>query len=80
MVYLRRDRSSAHAACTVPAPTSEEDVMPVFDFTVIETRQYECQYQVEADTRDEALGKAERGETVFEAELRGLGVTERYVD
>lgn len=54
--------------------------MPRFEITVIETRQYECRYEVEAADLDEAEVMAARGETVSELEGRCRGVTERYID
>lgn len=40
--------------------------MAIFKFLVVETRSYECEYEVEADTADEACSLAEIGDTVHE--------------
>lgn len=53
--------------------------MPQFIFAVIETRNYEMQYAVEAATAVEAREKAEIGDTVVEIETSFTGVTDRYV-
>lgn len=51
--------------------------MPLFKATVRETRTYDVEYTVEADTFDEAIGLLETGETVSEKTLRMDGVTDR---
>jgi hypothetical protein len=42
--------------------------MPRYEITVSEVRDYKRTYTVEADSPEEATEKAERGETVDEAE------------
>lgn len=46
---------------------------------VTETRNYEVEYLIEADSQEEAEHKAAIGDTVDETELGGGDVTDRYV-
>lgn len=47
--------------------------------TVAVTQTVQMEYQVEADTREEAAALAERGETVEETFIRDLAVTDRNI-
>lgn len=53
--------------------------MATFKFAVTETRNYEMEYAVEADTLEEAQEKAEIGDTTLEVELGCSGVSDRMV-
>lgn len=53
--------------------------MAQFKFAVTETRNFEMQYEVEADTLEEAREKAETGDTTFEVKLGCCGVADRFV-
>lgn len=54
--------------------------MPTFTVLVTEVRHVPCQYTVEADTPEEALELAGRGETTGEAEnLAKAEVVDRHV-
>lgn len=53
--------------------------MPKFVIRVIETRDYPCDYTIEADTEEDALEAAEIGETDDEYEGDMMGVTNREV-
>lgn len=53
--------------------------MQRYEFIVIETRQTECRYVVEASDADTARAMAERGDTYSEDPYRDLGVTDRQV-
>jgi len=53
--------------------------MRMYRFAVTETRNFEVEYVVEAETEEEAREKAESGETVSEEEIGLTGVSDRYV-
>ena len=53
--------------------------MAEFKFSVTETRNFEMEYAVEAETLEEAMEKAEMGDTTFEVELGCNGVSDRLV-
>ena len=54
--------------------------MSLFKFTVSEVRHYRCTYTVEAETLEEAMAKAEQGDTCAEAEIKLVGVLQREVE
>ena len=53
--------------------------MSKFKYVVFETRVVEMIYTVEADSKEEAYDKAERGETEEESFVRDLSVSGREV-
>lgn len=53
--------------------------MAAFKFHVIETRNVEMIYYVEADSLEEAREKAESGDTTREEEVQFTGVTDRLI-
>jgi hypothetical protein len=50
-----------------------------YRFLVSETRVYQIAYEVEADSLEEAIEKAENGETEKETDLRLEGVSNRNI-
>lgn len=53
--------------------------MATFKFAVTETRNFEMEYAVEAETEEEARELAEIGNTTMEVELGCNGVSDRFV-
>lgn len=53
--------------------------MAIFTCKVIETREYSVSYEVEAETAEEAVEKAEQGDTVDERGARHTSVLHRAV-
>jgi type II secretory pathway component PulF len=53
--------------------------MPTYRFQAYETRTYDVEYVVEADTEEEAREKAEQGDTLSEETGRMTGVISRDI-
>ena len=53
--------------------------MPTFRFAVTETRNFDMEYVVVADTEEEARGRAEVGDTAEEIEIGCTGVSDRLI-
>ena len=54
--------------------------MPLYTVNVIETRNYNVTYSVEADDPEEALELALIGDTIDEEDLQLTGVTDRHAE